>query len=157
VRRVRRILLKSATVFSLVLLIVTLALWVRSYFVCEHLTWRAECSEPNSMRSVRWSTLRGAIDVEVFRISDPRPHPYIRFEDGSECTYGQEDPRNFANRSGAIVPWVLTGSSADWPDLSPRSYARGRIIHLRERSVRARGRFIQAEEIDPPMDANSHE
>jgi hypothetical protein len=119
-RRAFRMLFGAATLGSLLLCLVTGGLWIRSYFVSDQIARHSGSFNPNGWRLLRCVTLRGAVQLEDFRIADPGP-AYIRFADTTGWTYDQLEARSFPTWSTPIIPWVLNGGPGEWPEFGPVS------------------------------------
>jgi hypothetical protein len=120
-RRVSRMLFNAVTVGSLLLCLASGGCWIRSYFVSDEVVRQSGSPNPNGFRLLRCVTLRGAVQLEDFRITDPGPVCYIRFEDGTDWTYERLDARSYPTWSTPMIPWVLNGGPGEWPEFGPVS------------------------------------
>src|SRR5882724_11043210 len=113
-RRLLRILLNAATVLSLVLCAVTMAAWVRSYQVSDHVYW----SLANPRLELGISTYRGGLYIKV---STPMRTDEVLDPPGAGWHYsapsGYWDPRifqtTFLNRLGLGSVYYHANASAN--------------------------------------------
>jgi hypothetical protein len=80
----KRRLFNLAAAVSLVMMLATVALWVRSYFVLDRVAFRCASESPTSLTFLRGSSNRGAIFLRRFdvAVTGGSPPPTYRVEDG---------------------------------------------------------------------------
>src|SRR5690349_18592908 len=92
--RMRRKLFNLATAISLVIFLLAIGIWVRSYWISDVVTWNSTHTDPSRQPATRWNLgyqlASSCGTVEMFRIRQEFSGAFLKAPWGSGATYHAE-------------------------------------------------------------------